>query len=222
MSRTSYKADPIEMQSGKSSSVEPESSFEPDQEDQKPHRRSPSPGWLDGWDVFNENNIHSMTGTHSALSMLREYSMMSFREFEAVVGLPQEADGFAQYTSPEEMERLLERGDLLDEMHRQIKNCLAERDTAVRYANAARLELFRLRQELIVASEALLETTNKLDNPFLQRDVNKLAVGLMEHGRKGSRDREQFEMQARRRKPFPQQSVVQAIAAYPTLKSQLH
>ncbi|KAF9060567.1 hypothetical protein BDP27DRAFT_1429928 [Rhodocollybia butyracea] len=53
MSRTSYKADPIEMQSEKSSSVEPESSFVPDQEDQKPHRRSPSPGWLDGWDVFN-------------------------------------------------------------------------------------------------------------------------------------------------------------------------
>ncbi|KAF9058838.1 hypothetical protein BDP27DRAFT_1432201 [Rhodocollybia butyracea] len=54
MSRTSYKADPIEMQSEKSSSVEPESSFVPDQEDQKPHRRSPSPGWLDGWDVFNK------------------------------------------------------------------------------------------------------------------------------------------------------------------------
>ncbi|KAF9073283.1 hypothetical protein BDP27DRAFT_1360474 [Rhodocollybia butyracea] len=55
MSRTSYKADPIEMQSEKSSSVEPESSFVPDQEDQKPHRRSPSPGWLDGWDVFKKS-----------------------------------------------------------------------------------------------------------------------------------------------------------------------
>ncbi|KAF9053526.1 hypothetical protein BDP27DRAFT_1433739 [Rhodocollybia butyracea] len=211
MSRTNHHADRTKTQSEKASLDEP--NF--------PRKRSPSPGWLDGWDEFNKNNIHAMTGTHTALSMLREYSTMSFREFEAVVGLPQEMDGFAQYTSPEEMDRLLERGNLLNEMHRQIRNCLAERDTAIRYANAARLELFRLRQEAVVAGEALLETTKEPSNLYLRRDVNRLATGLIEHGRKGSRDREQFEMQARRRKPFPQQSVVQAITAYPTLKSQL-
>lgn len=125
----------------------------------------------------------------------------------------------SNFVKLEEMERLLERGELLAEIRRQVINCLAERDAALRHANAARYELFKLRQDLVGAGEALLQVAGETDHSNFQQDLQKVAGELIQHGWNGSKDRESIELKVRRLKPYPQQSLRHAIDAYPTFVS---
>ncbi|KAJ3911295.1 hypothetical protein F5877DRAFT_86181 [Lentinula edodes] len=183
-------------------------------------KRGPSPSWLDGWDDFHSNNVHSSSGVTIALRLLREISGMSWKEWEATMGAPEEGSP-SSYVTPEDMERLLERGELLEEIRRQVINCLSERDTALRHANATRYELSKLRQDVVGVGEALLQAAGETNHPNFQKNLQKVARELIQHGIKGSKDREHFELKAHRLKPYPLQSLQHAIDAYPTLVSKL-
>ncbi|KAJ3803861.1 hypothetical protein F5876DRAFT_71107, partial [Lentinula aff. lateritia] len=166
------------------------------------------------------NNVHSSSGVTIALRLLREISGMSWKEWEATMGAPEEGSP-SSYVTPEDMERLLERGELLEEIRRQVINCLSERDTALRHANAARYELSKLRQDVVGVGEALLQAAGETNHPNFQKNLQKVATELIQHGIKGSKDREHFELKARRLKPYPLQPLQRAIDAYPTLVSKL-
>ncbi|KAJ3925113.1 MAG: hypothetical protein NXY57DRAFT_1044378 [Lentinula lateritia] len=152
-------------------------------------KRGPSPSWLDGWDDFHSNNVHSSSGVTIALGLLREISGISWKS----VGAPEEGSP-SSYVTPEDMERLLERGELLEEIRRQ---------------------------DVVGVGEALLQAAGETNHPNFQKNLQKVATGLIQHGIKGLKDREHFELKARRLKPYPLQPLQHAIDAYPTLVSKL-
>ncbi|KAJ3912593.1 hypothetical protein F5877DRAFT_72265 [Lentinula edodes] len=193
-------------QSERDSSEPDYEGMEESSDEELPVKRGPSPSWLDGWDDFHSNSIHSSSGVTVALRLLREISGMSWKEWEATMGAPEEGSP-SSYVTTEEMERLLERGELLEEIRRQVINCLSERDTALRHANAARYELSKLRQDVIGVGEALLQAARETNHPNFPKDLQKVAMELIQHGIKGSKGREDFELKARRLKPYPLQSL---------------
>ncbi|KAJ3846072.1 hypothetical protein EV368DRAFT_70207 [Lentinula lateritia] len=97
--------------------------IEESSDEELPVKRGPSPSWLDGWDDFHSNSIHFSSGVTVALRLLQEISGMSWKEWEATMGAPEE-DSPSSYVTLEEMERLLERGELLEEIRRQVEDTL--------------------------------------------------------------------------------------------------
>ncbi|KAJ3927105.1 MAG: hypothetical protein NXY57DRAFT_1042693 [Lentinula lateritia] len=102
---------------------------------------------------------------------------MNWKEWEATMCAPEEGSP-SSYVMPEDMERLLERGELLEEILQQVINCLSECDTALQHANATQYELSKLRQDVVGVGEALLQAAGETNHPNFQKNLQKVATEL--------------------------------------------
>ncbi|KAJ3931066.1 MAG: hypothetical protein NXY57DRAFT_962108 [Lentinula lateritia] len=176
---------------------------EAEQKTQDPElqRQSRSASWLNEWDHFDSNVISTKRALDAALTLLRDISDTSTREWHEAIG---DERPLSQSVSQQEVERILHRGKFIDEIRRQVINALCERDVAIQKTNSLEFELFRLRQDMCRAGENLYAASNGTDDPLIMRDIRRVASGLIEGGKYGSRVREHKERQQRRLQPYPQ------------------
>lgn len=106
-----------------------------------------------------------------------------------------------------EIKRLLHRGKFLNEIRRQIINAIHERDAAVQKADSLERELRNLRQDMIQLGENLYEASEETNRRNFTQDIRRVASGLINGGKYGSKHRELRERKQRCLKPYPQRRI---------------
>ncbi|KAE9398015.1 hypothetical protein BT96DRAFT_1032977 [Gymnopus androsaceus JB14] len=141
-----------------------------------PMKRGPSPSWLDGWDNFHSNNVHSSPGVSIALRLLREISNMSWKEWQATSAYIVTLNlGAPNDNTPPSL-------------------C----DTALQHLDTAHYELFKLRQDMFEVGKALLqaagcvvfasqELRNRIVGPFYRFGRSLIGFGMSANGKPLSR-----------------------------------